>query len=295
MTSTGPVALLIVDSGARELLEVLEGQRAEVRAATTFAEARAAIREHRPDVILADVMLPDEDGFSFVSALRADPSTDGIPAIAVTRRADAASGDRALGAGFQKVVTKPLDAFMLAAAIASVADAANAVVPEETDDERTMRLIAEHNFRPILATLNATTSYRYTSILRFAGERLESVWTFDRANPAADPFPTDVLVEASYCTLVRSGRAPFALTNADDDARVASHPKRAELKAYCGVPIFREDGSLFGTLCHYDAAPHPIPVGALSALERVARMLMPILGSAPDEIWWAGGRHALGT
>lgn len=296
MASMASVALLFVDADARELLGVFPaGQRAGVRAATSAAEARAAIRERRPDVIVANVMLPDEDGFSLLSVLRADPSTEGVPAIAVTGLSDGAAGCRALDAGFRKVVTKPLDTFMLTAAIASVADVAKALVPEETDDERTMRLIAEHNFRPILAELNAATAYRYTSILRFSGDRLESVWTFDCANPGADPFPTDLLVEASYCSLVRLGRAPFALTNADDDARVATHPKRAEIKAYCGVPIFRDDGSLFGTLCHYDAAPHPIPVGALSALERVARMLVPILGSAADDVRLAGGRHALGT
>jgi CheY-like chemotaxis protein len=282
MASISGLALLIVedDQDSRELLELfLAGEGARVRGASTAAEARAAIREQAPDVVLMDMTLPDEDGFTLIASLRADASTRNIPAIALTGHSDAASRRRALGAGFQKFVTKPVDIFSLPVAIASVV--ARSIQPaEEMDDARAARLIAERDLRALLATLNAATPFRYTSILRFDGDALESVWTFDRANQAADTFPPDMQIAASYCVFVKATGASFSVSDAAHDPRVASHPKRHELRAYCGVPVMRDDGSIFGTLCHYDQTPHPVLEGTIAAMERVARMLGPALGAA---------------
>ena len=45
------------------------------------------------------------------------------------------------------------------------------------------------------------------------------------------------------------------MEDADLDGRVVDHPKRPVVKAYCGVPIPRTDGSIFGTICHFDFDP----------------------------------------
>ena len=118
--------MLIVedDEDSRELLEMfLRSQGAHVRAVACAADARAAIRELVPDVLLADITLPDESGFDFVGSLRADPATRHIPAIAMTGHTDAAARQQALGAGFHSLVTKPLDIWSLAADVARLAAA----------------------------------------------------------------------------------------------------------------------------------------------------------------------------
>lgn len=130
MPSVAGLALLIVedDDDSRELLEMfLSGQGAQVRAVASAADARAAIAEQVPDVLLADITLPDESGFDFVGALRADPLTSRIPAIAMTGHTDAESRRRALVAGFHDLVTKPLDIRSLASAVATLAAASNPV------------------------------------------------------------------------------------------------------------------------------------------------------------------------
>lgn len=116
--------MLIVedDEDSRELLEMfLSSQGASVRSVSCAADARAAIREAMPDVLLADITLPDESGFELIGALRSDPETSHIPAIAMTGHTDAAARQQALGAGFHSLVTKPLDIHSLAAAVAALA------------------------------------------------------------------------------------------------------------------------------------------------------------------------------
>jgi two-component system OmpR family response regulator len=106
------------DADTRELLQIfLEGEGATVRVASTAAEARAAIQEQAPDVLLADITLPDEDGYAFVASLRTSASTRDIPAIALTGHVDAESRGRAVTAGFQKFVPKPYNLDSLALAI----------------------------------------------------------------------------------------------------------------------------------------------------------------------------------
>jgi GAF domain-containing protein len=97
-----------------------------------------------------------------------------------------------------------------------------------------------------------------------------------------DPFPSDMLIAASYCAFGAAGAA-FSVSDASRDPRVASHPKREALRAYCGVPILRADGSMFGTLCHYDVSPHPVLDETVAAMERVARMLVSSLSAVPLE------------
>jgi PAS domain S-box-containing protein len=66
-------------------------------------------REHRPDVILIDMQLPDFDGLEVLRRLRADPSTAAIPCIALSANAMPEDIQLALGAGFADYWTKPLD------------------------------------------------------------------------------------------------------------------------------------------------------------------------------------------
>jgi len=105
------------DTDTRELLvTMLQGAGAEVRAVASAAEALAALTAKRPDAVVSDIGMPNEDGYSFVRRLRhlAPEDGGGTPAIALT--AFAADRDRrlAMDAGFNAFLAKPVTAGELA-------------------------------------------------------------------------------------------------------------------------------------------------------------------------------------
>jgi PAS domain S-box-containing protein len=106
--------LLVVEDhdDARELItDVLEQAGARVVAASTTREAIERARAARPDVLLADLGLPGEDGYALLAQLRA--MYPDVPAIALTAYARASDRARALSAGFDQHVVKPVDPKLL--------------------------------------------------------------------------------------------------------------------------------------------------------------------------------------
>lgn len=117
--------VLVVDDEAdvREVLvTILEQSGARATSATSAAEALAAITRARPDVLLSDLGMPGEDGYSLIRKLRALPTVagGGIPAIAVSGFAGLEYQRRALAAGFQLYLTKPVNVGQLVASITSL-------------------------------------------------------------------------------------------------------------------------------------------------------------------------------
>jgi signal transduction histidine kinase len=118
--------VLVVDDdpGARELLaNMLQGYGARVSLASSGPVALTLLFEQRPHVVLADIGMPDMDGYALIEQVRAlDPHLGGrVPAVAVTAHASAQDRLRALHAGFQNHVAKPVEPEELAAVIKSVA------------------------------------------------------------------------------------------------------------------------------------------------------------------------------
>jgi CheY-like chemotaxis protein len=96
------------ESDARELATVLlQMAGAEVIAVASAADALSAIERTKPDVVVSDVGMPDEDGYGLVSQLRARGHR--MPAIALTAYGRAEDRERAFAAGFQLHVAKPAD------------------------------------------------------------------------------------------------------------------------------------------------------------------------------------------
>jgi PAS domain S-box-containing protein len=107
------VSVLVVDDDedARHLLQfVLERSGAVVITVGSASEAVAALRERRPDALLADIEMPGEDGYSLMAKVRALPADEGgaVPAAALTAHAGAADRLKALQAGYQHHVAKPV-------------------------------------------------------------------------------------------------------------------------------------------------------------------------------------------
>lgn len=112
------------DDDARELItEILARKGATVTAVSTVREAFTSIERQKPDVILSDLGMPGEDGYTLIRRLRAgSPERGGrIPAAAITAYATAEDRARALRAGFQSHVSKPIDAADIVAAVANLA------------------------------------------------------------------------------------------------------------------------------------------------------------------------------
>jgi len=119
------VRVLVVDDepDALELLRVmLERAGADVEVATSANDAYARLVEDSPDVLLADIGMPHEDGYTFLRRVRAS-TLDGaaVPAAAVTAFAQEEDRRRALAAGFQAHVIKPVNAEELVTTVAELA------------------------------------------------------------------------------------------------------------------------------------------------------------------------------
>jgi CheY-like chemotaxis protein len=72
------------------------------------ADAIESARDAAPDLVLMDILMPDMDGYETMRRLRAQPSLSGTPIIALTAIADPAERQRALDAGFDGYMTKPI-------------------------------------------------------------------------------------------------------------------------------------------------------------------------------------------
>jgi len=100
--------------------EILRMYGADVSAVPSVSEALLELARRLPDVIVSDIAMPVEDGYSFIRKVRAlQPALGGqVPAIALTAYAGATEAQRALDAGFQVHVAKPVDPVELVALVA---------------------------------------------------------------------------------------------------------------------------------------------------------------------------------
>jgi CheY-like chemotaxis protein len=103
--------ILIADDKAtsRELIRlVLESCGYEITEASDGVEALRLAREVEPDLIVLDLHMPRIDGFGVIAELRRDPGFSATPVMALTASAMQGDRGRALAAGFDSYVTKPI-------------------------------------------------------------------------------------------------------------------------------------------------------------------------------------------
>lgn len=127
--------------------------------------------------------------------------------------------------------------------------------------------------RAALQYLNSISTHRFTALFRFEGNTLRNLHLIDRENPQIERCP-DLPVLESYCIYVRNSAKPFLIEDSLQDERVEGHPKRQIVKSYCGVPLIDVDGTLFGTICHFDFKPIPFTQGEAFLLNEVAPFLI---------------------
>ena len=118
-----PPRILVVDDNAtnRDILTTrLKAYGYETLQAADGEEALAAVQQHRPDLILLDVMMPKLDGIETCRRLKGDDTFPFLPIILVTAKADSKDIVAGLQAGADEYLTKPVDQAALVARVRSV-------------------------------------------------------------------------------------------------------------------------------------------------------------------------------
>ncbi len=118
------VRVLVVDDeqDARQLIKrILAECRAEVWIAASAREAMDFLTRAMPDVLVSDIGMPEMDGYDFIRDVRSRMSPKELPAAALTAFARSEDRRRAMFAGFQTHVAKPVDPDELVAVVASLA------------------------------------------------------------------------------------------------------------------------------------------------------------------------------
>ena len=105
---------------------VLSQHGAEVHAAASSADTLEALFDWKPDLLVSDLGMPGEDGYMLISKIRALAPEQGgsIPAAALTAYVREEERQRALAAGYQTHIPKPVDPTALAAAVAGLVNRA---------------------------------------------------------------------------------------------------------------------------------------------------------------------------
>src|ERR1041384_7294370 len=130
LRSLDGLRVLLVDDEheTREIIStVVERTGAEVKTCTSAREALIELVAWRPHVILSDIAMPDEDGYSFINRVRSLPHNEGgtTPAAALTAYARDEDRRQALAAGYQMHIAKPIGAGQLVTMIARLAGREN--------------------------------------------------------------------------------------------------------------------------------------------------------------------------
>jgi signal transduction histidine kinase/CheY-like chemotaxis protein len=119
------VRVLVVDDerdNLQILATMLSGHRAKVQTATSAAEALQLLEWFKPDVLVSDLAMRGEDGYSLIAKVRAMENLKNTPAVALTAYVRVEDRTRALSAGFNMFVPKPVEPNELIAAIANLAE-----------------------------------------------------------------------------------------------------------------------------------------------------------------------------
>lgn len=116
------VMLVDDDPDTLQILSVmLVESKANVQTATSVSEAMEVLEWYKPDVVVSDLAMPGEDGYSLIARIRAVENGNQIPIVALTSYVRVEDRARALSAGFNMFVPKPVEPDELIAAIANLA------------------------------------------------------------------------------------------------------------------------------------------------------------------------------
>lgn len=177
-TSTGYVLVADDNRDMREYLRRILSDRWTVHTVADGARALDAVRARRPDLVIADVMMPTLDGFGLLNALRSNQETTSIPVILLSARAGDDARVQGLQAGADDYVTKPFSARELVARVGgtlALARARSEAAQTLRESESRFRDMADNS--PVMIWItepDGTCSFLSKSWYDFTGQTPEN-------------------------------------------------------------------------------------------------------------------------
>jgi signal transduction histidine kinase/DNA-binding NarL/FixJ family response regulator len=282
---SGVRVLVVDDEGdARDLVATaLSARGAAVTTASSAAEALVRLAGGSFAAMVSDVGMPDVDGYELVARVRAATQAQGVrlPAVALTAYSREEDRRRAMEAGFDAHVAKPVDPSRLVEVVAALVQAAQLEEGRRPAAEKVRadilakfeRILNGAGIHDALRFLNSRTPHRFTGLYRFDPPTLRNVALLD-TDDVGKTSGDDAVLEETYCSIVGSFERPFTTADTLLDKRLRAHPARESVRSYCGVLLRRPDGSAFGTLCHFDLSPCDVPLAEMPLLEAAAVLIM---------------------
>ncbi len=130
------MALIYIVEDDKNILEIesfaLKNSGYDIRGFATAKEFYKALNDFLPDLILLDIMLPDEDGLSILKKLRQDVKTRSLPVIMVTAKTTEIDKVKGLDSGADDYMTKPFGVMELISRVKALLRRALAGAPEES-------------------------------------------------------------------------------------------------------------------------------------------------------------------
>ena len=150
-TATAGIRLLLADDNAdmREYLRRLLSTQWTVEVVTNGREALEAVLRRPPDLLVADVMMPELDGLELTRQLRANPETSGLPILLLSARAGEEAVAEGLALGANDYIVKPFSARELVARVRVQLEIARGLQAERAHESARM---ADEQFRQIAET-----------------------------------------------------------------------------------------------------------------------------------------------
>ncbi|MCZ2827659.1 ATP-binding protein [Modestobacter sp. VKM Ac-2986] len=255
------VTVLVVDDNAdmRTYLTRLLAPIWQVRTCADGEEALAVITEHRPDVVVTDVMMPRVDGFELLQRLRADPATRGVPVLMLTARAGQEAAVEGFAAGVDDYLAKPFQAAELIARLRVAIERAAGVRTVDTTPTGTSPTGGPSTGAAPTSTAPMSTVPAGTTPAGTEPTGTEPTGTGPA--PAGPPSPAGPGGRADVRTLVPASRRPAA---------PAAPPPPPAPPA---PPV------------HFDAWRFPASPRAVPALRRALRRLLESAGVDEDQAY----------
>ena len=185
------------DSSIRELEQyALQSNGYDARGCEDAASFWAAVRETRPELVILDVMLPDEDGYQILNKLRADPTCAHLPVIMVTAKTSEIDVVKGLDHGADDYLCKPFGIMEFISRVRAVLRRAAAAAPAAAASPRQ---IGERGLDAVARTVRVggtpvELTYKEYSLLHLFLEHPEEVLARERI--MKEVWDTDDLLES---------------------------------------------------------------------------------------------------
>jgi two-component system, sensor histidine kinase and response regulator len=169
-TVTGSLIQVVEDDPHLNMAisETLRSYDFQVESFANGVQALAWLKDHRPDVILCDIMMPEMDGYTFLRHTRADPQLRTLPFIFLTARTSVADQRLAREIGVEDYLTKPIDSENLVVAIKNALrrqQVIRADMQQQMDDLRNRIVsVLQHEFRTPLTFVLGYSEYLLEAI-----------------------------------------------------------------------------------------------------------------------------------